>query len=394
MTKHISFPIAIIILFLLITILSIKINGVKVSNDSFRYLEYAENLREGFYVERHNVRYIMYVFFIYIVDFLPNDNLHFAIIFFQYLLSGISLIFLYKGLKILFRKEIVATIACVLCLLFLEFSFWNSYVLCESLYLSATSISIYFLIKACRSPKKINYVFLFSSCLFLAFVKPTGIAFGIALLIVIIFGLKKITSNLVYGLMIFGLVLSGFWVINKYLTTYQVIENYQMGEVISGVTTVSHLEGVSYYILDVPEDLEFLGENNPPLLRIAHFALHNFSYWLKLSATKMLFFVAHIRPLWSFVHNVYNGLLLLICYFFFFRSFCNRTISQKIKVFAGSYFLIHLIGVGLTAADWDGRFLMPVLPILFAIAAFQIYYDMKCCFKKLRIPYPRLLKSY
>ena len=48
--------------------------GVKNVNDSHRYLEYATNLKNGFYIDRHNIWYIGYVIFIYLVRLISGSS--------------------------------------------------------------------------------------------------------------------------------------------------------------------------------------------------------------------------------------------------------------------------------------------------------------------------------
>ncbi len=372
---------ALTILFLIVTSLSIWLNGYQAFGDAFRYLEYAENLKKGFYIERHNIRYVVYVVFIFLVEKLPINDLILTIVLFQYLISGIATIFLYKASKTLFDKVESAGITTAIYILFVEIIFWNSYVLCESLYLSLTCIAIYFLVKFYRITTYKNAIVVLLFIFLLALIKPTGIAFGLALISTLFFYFQR-NLRRSYTIILLALCLIGSLVLtNKYLDTYKVIDNYQTGEVISGVSTVKHIKGVENYLISVPENLKVLDESYPKLVRISHFALANFPYWLKFTATKVFYMVAHVRPLWSIFHNIYNGLFLLICYVLYGMSLINKSVYFEIKWFSGFYFLTHIIGVGITAADWDGRFLMPLLPILFILVGYQFETERKRFFK-------------
>lgn len=116
--------------------------GIKFVNDSPRYLNYALNLRQGFYIEPHNFWYFGYVLFIYVIKLF--NQTYFAIIISQYVLGYLAVIAIYETGLILFNNRIRALLPALLYIGFFEIPAWNSYILSEPFYISFTCFSIYF----------------------------------------------------------------------------------------------------------------------------------------------------------------------------------------------------------------------------------------------------------
>ena len=169
--------------------------GVKNVNDSPRYLEYATNLKNGFYVERHNIWYIGYVIFIYLVRLISGSSSELNIIIVQNILSYLALVLLYKTNLNFFRSQNLAFICTFFYLIFIEIFFWNSYILCESLYISLTCISLYFLsIIHNRQVSLIAMFFAGILILMTILTKPTGIAVLIGVIGTIAFNIWSACS--------------------------------------------------------------------------------------------------------------------------------------------------------------------------------------------------------
>lgn len=353
--------------------------GVKNVNDSHRYLEYATNLKQGIYIDNHNFWYLGYVFFIYFVRLISRSDSVIILIIAQYIISYISLLLLYKANLNLFDDKNAAFICALSYLIFIEILFWNSYILSESLYISLTCISFYFLSLYNRRKTAIPVIILASFVILLTILtKPTGIALLGGIISIVIFKIWNSTSSpylrfTVYIVLLIFLILLS----NQMLATFIVIENYTTGEVVYGVSTVSYRPEFQFLLLEVPENLEIPSKEFSPIVRIAYFIIFNTKYWLMLFLAKLFFFLFHVRPYWSIGHNLYNIVILLPIYFYSIRYIIRNYVSLELKVFSITFFLIHTLSIGITSVDWDGRFLMPLLPLLFILSSTEIMKALK-----------------
>ncbi len=361
----------IIILFIIISLTVYSIHGIKIVNDSARYLEYASNLSEGFYLDKHNFWYVGYVFFIFIIQHIfGNDPVW--LILSQYLYSLAGIVFLYLTVDVLHGQRGPAILSALMYLLFIEISFWNSYILCESFYLNTICISLYFLLKLYKADRS-ELILILPALFFITLTslsKPTGVAMLLSVLLVTLYFLQKQIRLRPPVFVIITLLafIGSALLLNTMLRTYLVLENYQLGEIVYGVSLVG---GYEQLLVRVPEHLSILPETYPPLLRILHFALANFPYWIRLFSMKVFFFLLHIRPFWSITHNLFNLAFLLPLYLFTILGL--KGLPRGLSLFFYAFTGIQILSVGLTSVDWDGRFLMPLLPLLFAISSVALH---------------------
>ncbi|MEI9917201.1 MAG: hypothetical protein WDO14_00195 [Bacteroidota bacterium] len=122
-----------------------SVYGVKVVSDSPRYIEYANGLASGFYIDTFNIWYIGYVLYLLVVFKVFAAGITGAIVG-QYVLSFLSVVALYRTTFLLSRSTVSAVVASLLFVAFPDISQWNSYILTESLYISFTCFSFYFLV--------------------------------------------------------------------------------------------------------------------------------------------------------------------------------------------------------------------------------------------------------
>lgn len=318
--------------------------------DSERYLEYGRGIASSFYIDDFNIWYIGYALFIAVFYNVT------AIVVAQYLLSFVAVIAFYKTSILIFNSSRSAIIACLLFILFTDIPQWNSYVLTESLFTSFTCFSLYCLALVHKGERRQWFIAI--TCfviLFTILIKPTGVALLAALLAVVI---RRPYLKIVFGVCFLLLV-------NKMLGNYLVIENYQLGEVIYGVTTFSDQSQVAALVVQPPADLYIPPVSYPPMLRIVSFAGHHPVYFASLFLHKVWYLMFHIRPFWSTAHNLFSLAVLSLAYASFFVGIRGKGISRDVVIFAIVYVAIHILSVGITSDDWDGRFLIPMLPVIF-----------------------------
>lgn len=282
--------------------------------------------------------------------------------------------FLYKTIKIFHGTTPAPLIGGVLFLVFIEISIWNSYILCESFYFNNIVFTFYFLAKTFIQ-KKFTVTNIALSVFFTiltTFSKPTGIVIilSIASTAYLYFWLhskwhlriKIITFFLVY-FMIGDLI-------NMMIETFQIIENYQFGEIIYNILSLPQKAEYNSLTHTVPE-LNLLPPQFPPLIRLIHFIFFNFEFWCILFLKKIYFFLMHIRPYWSLKHNLYNIIILLPINIL---ALWQIVITNNfVKFFILIYLVLHILIVGITTVDWDGRFFLPLIPIIIIFAAQRIY---------------------
>jgi len=353
------------VLWAVVNVILFSSKGVKIVDDSARYIEYANGLSSGFYFDSHNFWYIGYAIYLLIIFKVFSGSMV-AVVVGQYVLSLVAVLALYRTAFLLWSSIISALATCVLFLAFIDISLWNSYILTESLYTSFTCFSLYFLVKCYKQGS--NVVLASIAVVVTFFIKPTGIAILVAVMSVLIYNtLRNVSSIFVRGLILLGVSLVLIALVNRMITTYLILENYQLGEIIYGVRAYHGEYPVSALMIDPPGDLYIPDQAQQPVIRVLSFVVHNPIYWTKLFALKVFYLLSHTRPFWSVIHNLFSVTILLPSYFLFFKSL--RSANEKtVIVFSIAFLLVHILSVGITSEDWDGRFLVPMLPVLFIIA--------------------------
>lgn len=359
-----------LILYSLVSVICFQYYGIKIMVDSERYLNYAANLRSGFYVETHNFWYFGYVAFLYIIKLFSQDNL--VIIIGQYFLGYLGVLAIYEAGRLLFSNKFQALFPALLMIAFIEIPMWNSFILSESFYISFNCFSIYFLVALYK--EGINPFRLIAAILIVlitVFSKPTGIALlgGVGALL-FYRAVSKVKPKAFKSALLGGACVLFLLLTNKMLSTYTLIENdYVKGEIIYGISGLPNHSAYEKLKVMPPDNLYIPAAEHPPLVRIVSFIIYHPIYWLKLFFAKFYYFITHIRPYWSVSHNLFSLLFLIPVYGLSIRSFFVREFPKEILLFIIPYFTIHVLSVCLSTVDWDGRFLMPLLPVLFLLTA-------------------------
>jgi hypothetical protein len=355
-----------------LTVLFVAVNmGVlaayqpRVANDSHRFLNYAAQLQYGFFLDDHNGKYLGYVLFLFVVK-LFSDSL-WVIAALQTLASFGALWAVYFASLRLFHHRDLGFISAAAFVLFLEIPFWNAYILCESLLISITAIGIYFLIAFLQDKKRHQALGLVFFMPWAIIIKPTGVALLAALAMWGTYqGLKN--RQLIWQI-VGGLTLAVCLVgaANFALASFIVVENYALGEVVYGVSTL----GQAYPTLrvPVPEAITLPESNATPLGKILGFAWQNPMFFTELTGRKILLLLTHVRPYWSWTHNVFVVLFLAPMYLGTVKSLWGKGLG-RLRGFFLAFLVFHILAIGLTSVDWDGRFLMPLLPAIFVLGPY------------------------
>lgn len=345
--------------------------GVKIMNDSPRYLVYAENLSEGVYFDPLNFWYISYVFFVAFVKLFSDS--HTVIIIVQYVLGYVAVLALFGATKRLTGSTKIAFLAGMIFVLFPDNLMWHSYVLTESFYCSVLCFTLYFLVVVNQKPSILNYVKLGIVLVICFFSKPTSPALFIALAFPTIWSwlrnppyqLAKFASLAIAGI--------GFlFLANKMISSHRVMLIYEKGDIIFAMHEFPTHPHHDWMTVDVPDDLYKPPIELPLLQQMGEFVVSNPWYFSKLFIGKMVMFISHIRTYWSLPHNLGVIVTLWPLYFFSVRAIRKREVPNYLATGSVIYFIVHTLVVSSTWADWDGRFFVPLIPIVVLVGTIGI----------------------
>ncbi|MCA6404672.1 MAG: hypothetical protein IM594_03590 [Cytophagales bacterium] len=138
------------------------------------------------------------------------------------------------------------------------------------------------------------------------------------------------------------------------------IDSYARGEVIYPNISIG---------LEIPADLIIPPKNEPAFARLFTFAFDNPVYFAKLSFYKLILFIGNVKPYFSPIHNSIIVLILYPIYIFAIIGYFRFGKTQYEKYFILGYVASLALTISLTSENWDGRFLVPVLPFIFLLAS-------------------------
>ncbi len=82
---------------------------------------------------------------------------------------------------------------------------------------------------------------------------------------------------------------------------------------------------------------------------------------------KGLLFIGNVKPYYSWLHNAHIAVFLYPVYTAAAYGFWHLE-KVKLKLVTGSFIAFQFLTVCFTSVNWDGRFLLPVLPLVFNLA--------------------------
>lgn len=329
-------------------------SGVKIVHDSHRFIYFAQHLPEsGPFVYHHSDRYISYIwvlsFFRHLAGGFP------ALVFSQVMFSGLAILALYKATRKLTNAETPALVAVTLFLLWVELSAWNFYIMTESFYISFALITFYLLLGAKNLG---HYLVCGLLILFMLLLRPNGFMFALAAATYFLVSFWQQYPHLRKQLIFTGTIICLLIILfldTYLLPSFTIVEVYQRGDIIFG-----------YWPLLIKPTTTEVPATASPLLNIILFFLQNILYFIKAGSLKLFFFFAHVKPFYSALHNLYIAFTLLPVYYFAMKA---RLKHRPAFCFIISFIGLQALMVFFTTEDWDGRFLLPVLPFIFILSA-------------------------
>ncbi|WP_158860496.1 hypothetical protein [Lunatibacter salilacus] len=361
---------------ILLSLLFIAVNaalytklGVVVDSDTERFLQYAEEIKtNGVFFKPHDFWYIGYALFILAANSIWESLM--AVVLAQATVSYLALMAIYHTALKLYRSQAPAILSGLLFLGFFKISYWNFWIYAESLLISLTCISFYLVVRWQQGERSIPFTMLAVLVIgYTFFVKPTGVAFlaGIvAMIIPYVWNTLKHPFSRTTGFTVIFLLF--FYLLNQMLATFGFIRDYATGEIVYNITKMAHMDYAKWLMVTPPKNLYLPDENEAALLKAAKLVLGNPIYALQLFSLKAFYFLGYIRPYYSAVHNLAALSILLPCYIAFTKTLGTEKIALSLRLFAGSFVLVSLLSCAMLTVDWDSRFLMVVLPIVFLFA--------------------------
>lgn len=361
--KSTTFPFYILLFLLWISVQAFFFlnSSIKISVDTEMYLQDAESLLAGTIPQQRSIWYLGYSSFLAIIFYLGGSLFH--VVLAQILFSGTAAILLYQYLQKISHSHLPAFTGVLLYLGWIKIHEWNVFIYTESLFTSFCIITFVLLTYS----KKLWQVLLVTPLIIFTFlIRPTGIGFLFSLLVyyIHIFRRKRPQLSQTYFLAAaIILFLPALLLVNKMLQNYTLIESYAKAEII--------YPNISLGILQA-KDIVIPDEEYPSLLRLVIFIFNNPLYFLKLSFTKFFLFFGNIKPYFSLLHNTLISLFLFPVYYFAVKGFYLFPGKAEERSFILSFILVQALIVTLTTENWDGRFLIPVLPFVFIFATFGL----------------------
>lgn len=344
-----------ILLWLTINLLLLGYLGIRTGSDTQVYEAMARSLLQGDLPKGRLLWYSSYIALLAVIFKLGGDFVW--VVGIQILLTGVAAIFLAQAVRKISGDTRIAFATVLLYLAWIKIHQWNIFIYTESLFTSLAVISFGAFV---LSRRPWQYVLSVLLILLTFFTRPAGFSF--------------LSGWLVYGLValplrqslkwpvVVALLSAGLLLLNFMLKDFVLVESYARGEIIYPDITLG---------LQPPVNIIIPGDAYSPLVRLGLFVWHQPVYFIKISLIKLLLFFANAKPYFSLLHNALIVLLLYPLYFFAvigYRRFPSRQLKYFILGFIGS----QATTVMLTTNDWDGRFMVPVLPFIFILSAVGI----------------------
>ena len=125
-------------------------------------------------------------------------------------------------------------------------------------------------------------------------------------------------------------------------------------------------------------EIKFINNNyQNTIFGFLEFIWQNFINFFKVFVLKIFWLLARARPYYSDLHNLYILFFNLIFYPTFIYGFIKRPKNNFSSNVIISFIALSLILVGLTFADWSGRFSLYFLPLIFIFSSYGLLIFMK-----------------
>jgi len=348
---------------LVLQILFLNQEWIRYGNDSPRYLRAAEEILNGHLPAGKAASYLGYDAFVAL--FLGIGTTPLTIIIAQMIVSAIAGWCLYRIGTLLYDWRVGLTAASCY-LLYPSIQMWNVYLLTESLFVSSVIIALYFVMTA-HSGALSSIAAATGSVIFATSVRPHGVVLPIAVVVFVLTSLlwrgERMAVWLIAGVAA-TLIPVAYILLGRMLEFESPLEHFLSGTVIWGYDALR---------LDPPDEINPSKWPVNPIAQIALFAAHEPIYFGKLVAAKAVLCLARLRPYYSELHNAVIVLTLAPLYILAIIGIRIRPKVPPARWLLLSLWVLPVLVVSVTFADWDSRHSLVTLPVVFVLAAAGLF---------------------
>ena len=340
-------------------------HGPRFANDSARYLLYAAGIAErGYFEPGHNLRYVLYPLFQSFWLWLGLG--WWGIVAGQMAVSALATRAVYRGTRRLAQGQRGAAALAAFCFVaWPDIQRFNVFLLTESLFISLVALSFGAFTRV-RTGRRADWAVLLLALALTALARPNGFLVALAAGLAGLDALRRLPSRRPWraALLLLVLLAPALWgALNHQLATYYLMDTYQRGELIFRSPL---------WAVHQAQPLNLPPPGTGPAARVLYFAVHNPVYLGRLMAGKLFVFISYLKPHYSLMHRAAGVLVLWPAYWLAGRAASQPGIWRPARVFLAAVFLLQAAIIMLTVDDWDVRFLAPVLPVVFVLAALRL----------------------
>lgn len=357
LTSPVALTLSLVLCSMLVNFAVLAWLGIQHGGDTARYLDGASNLLAGRPFQEKQHQYLGYVAVVAVCRLSGAGEK--GVIILQIGIMSLATLALYDLGRQL-SGHFTGLLAAFCLVANVEIARWNTYILTDSLYISLVVLSTGFIHRAAERAQWQWYVGGAGVVLCAAFMRPHGWVLAPVTTVYWITR-AKIGRRAKRGAM--ALVLIVFVGGAAFLGAFhQDVKGESPGTWLRQGVVVWGYDGWR-----VPMPVE-TNESGDDLVDTLRYALRHPWPSMKLAVARVAAELLHARPFYSLLHNVLVVIFGLIVYPLAVLGVLRlkRTpLAQLMSAIIGS----HMLFVALTFADWDGRFLLYVIPLILLFAA-------------------------
>lgn len=337
--------------------------GIVSNLEAEKYILQADYLLQGKFPSAS--KYYFYLPIICLIAVAKKFSLGYGfVVFVQSLFSVFALLLFYKGTKKMVSSRVALTASLALCL-FLPFTQWNFFLYSESIFISLSMILFY---AVCQFEKQNIYSFLLIIALLtaLVFTRPFGALFIPPLFVYFLFSRYE-NKNLKF----YTVLTAALFILVMYMSIQAVFHG---GEDMDAMKPFIE-EHVICFVPQKPEGAKLdLKYYNNGVRDILYYILHNPGHFTKLMLERLYSFFMFTRPWYSKSHNLFLAIFIVPVYLFFFVGIIKFIHKKSNLIFyIIPLIILYSLATTLQCDDWHSRFTMPLLPPIFALAAYGFH---------------------
>ncbi|HSY61964.1 MAG TPA: hypothetical protein VK796_08820 [Cytophaga sp.] len=342
--------------------------GIKYAIDTTRFDAEASAWLNGQLEPGYRLWYSGYI----TILFLCKSIFHsiYPSIIFQYLLSLIATILFYHGLSNVFKNQQAAFFSTLLLICYLPIQQWNRCLLTESVFISLILLFVWAFSIEKKSHKWLMLILISALA---TTVRPNG---GILFLTCTsIYGIQFIKQDKKISILFTIVITITLLLLHSSTDTFYqfLLDSFNKGEIICGYN-----HWTSPYKTNIQND-----SSSGSIIKILELFFTNPVKSIQLFTGRFFALWSDVRFYYSPSHNLFIGLYLILAYAAAIIGFIQyRKAFAELALATSVYCGINSLLIMITYADWDGRFLAPLLPMIFIWSGLGIYFSIQLLKRK------------